>query len=60
VQLATRVPLSTHKAVKLHCVRTDQSVMAFVVAALRERLARETKPATPRRTARPTVPAEPA
>ena len=41
VQLATRIPASTHKAVKLHCITTEQTVMDFTVAALREKLARE-------------------
>lgn len=52
VQLATRIPRVVHRELKLHCVKSDQSVMAFVVAALRERLAREARPATPRRPAR--------
>ena len=41
VQLATRIPKSLHRRVKLHCVHTDTSVMAFVVEALREKLARQ-------------------
>ena len=53
VQLATRVPASVHRAVKLHCVRSDQSLMAFVVAALREKLARETAPVKRGRKAAP-------
>jgi predicted HicB family RNase H-like nuclease len=40
VQLATRIPKSLHRELKLHCVNADQSVMDFVVASLRERLAR--------------------
>lgn len=40
VQLATRVPQSLHRSVKVHCVRTDRSVMAFVTDALREKLDR--------------------
>jgi hypothetical protein len=38
VQLATRIPRSLHRALKLHCVETGQSVMGFVVAALGEKL----------------------
>jgi len=41
VQLATRVPKRLHRALKLQCVRTDTSVMAFVVAAVKEKLARD-------------------
>ena len=46
VQLATRIPRSVHRAVKLHCVRTDTTLMAFVTAALREMLDRDTREAT--------------
>ncbi len=38
VQLATRVPKSLHRQLKLHCVQSDTSVMGFVVAALEEKL----------------------
>jgi len=41
VQLATRVPRDLHRRVKAHCIRADISMMAFVVRALEERLARE-------------------
>ncbi len=41
VQLATRIPKDLHRQLKLHCVQTDTSVMDFVVAALRDKLARE-------------------
>jgi predicted HicB family RNase H-like nuclease len=41
VQLATRIPKSLHRQLKLHCVQTDTSVMDFVVAALRDKLTRE-------------------
>ena len=41
VQLATRIPKTLHRQLKLHCVHTDSSVMDFVVAALGEKLARE-------------------
>ena len=30
-----------HRALKLHCVETEQTLMQFVVAALREKLARK-------------------
>lgn len=41
VQLATRIPKALHRELKLHCVRTDVSVMEFVVKALEEKLSRE-------------------
>jgi len=41
VQLATRIPKVLHRELKLHCVRTDVSVMEFVVKALEEKLSRE-------------------
>jgi predicted HicB family RNase H-like nuclease len=40
VQLATRIPKTLHRELKLHCVTADVSVMDFVVNALRERLGR--------------------
>lgn len=39
-QLATRIPQKLQRAMKLHCVETEQTVMAFVEAALREKLRR--------------------
>ena len=42
VQLATRVPKDLHRKVKVHCVKSDVSVMAFVVQALAEKLKRDT------------------
>lgn len=42
VQLATRIPKSLHRELKLYCVQSDTSVMAFVVEALREKLGRST------------------
>ena len=45
VQLATRLPKRLHRALKLHCVVTEQTVMGFVVAALREKLGRRRKSA---------------
>ena len=41
VQLATRIPKTLHRQLKLHCVRADTSLMDFVVEALREKLTRE-------------------
>jgi hypothetical protein len=43
VQLATRIPKPLHRELKLHCVKSDQSVMQFVVDSLEEKLSRETK-----------------
>jgi len=40
VQLATRIPKSLHRELKLHCVKADVSVMDFVVSALEEKLAK--------------------
>jgi hypothetical protein len=41
VQLATRIPKTLHRQLKLHCVERESSVMDFVVTALREKVARE-------------------
>jgi hypothetical protein len=41
VQLATRIPKTLHRELKLHCVKADTSVMDFVVRSLEEKLARE-------------------
>ena len=41
VQLATRIPKTLHRTLKLHCVTADTTVMDFVVTALEEKLARE-------------------
>ena len=43
VQLATRIPKALHRALKLHCVTTDTSLMDFVVAALDEKQKRDGK-----------------
>ena len=40
VQLATRIPKTLHRQLKLHCVTSDTSVMDFVVESLEEKLAR--------------------
>lgn len=42
VQLATRIPKPLHRAVKMHCTATDQSVMDFTTKALEEKLAADT------------------
>lgn len=42
VQLATRIPKTLHREVKLSCVRSDVSVMKFVVQAIAEKLQRDT------------------
>ena len=39
MQLATRIPKSLHRQVRLHCVDAGTSVMAFVAQAIREKLA---------------------
>jgi hypothetical protein len=44
VQLATRIPKALHRDLKLHCVTHDQSVMGFVTAAIREKLASPSAP----------------
>ena len=40
VQLATRIPKTLHRQLKLHCVTSDTSVMDFVVGSLEEKLAK--------------------
>ena len=52
VQLATRIPKALHRELKLHCVQTDVLVMAFVVQALEDKLAREPGAKSERRRAR--------
>lgn len=37
-QMAFRVPLDLHKAVKVHCVATDQTIASFVTRALERAL----------------------
>ena len=39
--MATRIPKALRRELKLHCVHADMSVMEFVVAALKEKLARQ-------------------
>ena len=43
VQLATRIPKSLHRSMKLHCVTAESSVMDFVVKAIEDKLARDGK-----------------
>ena len=38
IQLATRIPKTLHREIKLHCVSLGISVMEFVAAALEDRL----------------------
>jgi predicted HicB family RNase H-like nuclease len=52
VQLATRIPKHLHRELKLHCVKSDVSVMEFVVKALEEKLQREAGGRSERRRAR--------
>ena len=37
-QLATRVPARLHRAIRVHCVQQNTSVMQFVAEALADRL----------------------
>jgi hypothetical protein len=41
-QFATRIPKSLRVEIKLHCVKTDTSVMDFVAQAITEKLQRDT------------------
>ena len=50
IQLATRIPRSLHRDIKLHCVANSISVMEFVAAALETKLRRSSK--STRRSAR--------
>jgi hypothetical protein len=43
-QLATRIPKSVHRELKLYCVTQDIALMHFVVAAIEEKLGRKTRP----------------
>ncbi len=45
IQLATKIPRTLHRAVKMHCIKVDTSLMAFIVTALGEKLARDGKKA---------------
>ena len=48
VELATRIPKSLHRALKLHGVTAETSVMDYVVRVIEERLARSTRTPAPR------------
>ena len=48
-QLATRVPHSLHRRLRIHCVTHDLILMHFVVAAIEEKLARSPGAAAKRR-----------
>jgi predicted HicB family RNase H-like nuclease len=48
IQLATRIPKGLHREIKLYCVQGGISVMAFVAAALEEKLRKSGK-RSPRR-----------
>lgn len=43
VQLATRIPKSLHRRMKLHAVTAETTLLAFVVEAIEEKLARDAK-----------------
>jgi predicted HicB family RNase H-like nuclease len=45
-QLATRIPKSLHRKLKLHCVTSEVSVMDFVTKAIGEKLAASSGTAT--------------
>ncbi|HZP41040.1 MAG TPA: hypothetical protein VFD84_05975 [Candidatus Binatia bacterium] len=51
VQLATRIPKQLHRELKLFCVKSDVSVMDFVVSALEDKLQRESRSRERRRRA---------
>ncbi|HXJ34485.1 MAG TPA: hypothetical protein VMS22_10660 [Candidatus Eisenbacteria bacterium] len=40
IQLATRIPKTLHREIKLHCVSLGISVMEFVADALEDKLRR--------------------
>jgi hypothetical protein len=46
--LATRIPKSLHRAVKLRCVERDMSAMTFIIEAVQEKLARAASRGRPR------------
>jgi hypothetical protein len=52
VQLATRIPKQLHRELKLYCVKSDVSVMDFVVSALQDKLGRDARGGRERRRAR--------
>jgi len=42
-QFTARIPRRLHRTLKVHCVATDVSLMRFVMAAIVEKLRRETR-----------------
>jgi hypothetical protein len=48
VQLATRLPKSLHRKVRLHCLKAETTMMQFLAAALREKLAKASHGERPR------------
>ena len=44
VQMATRIPASLLRKVRVHCVEQERSIMDFVADALREKLRRSGVP----------------
>mgnify|MGYP001367725695 CR=1 FL=1 len=52
VQLATRIPKVLHRELKLYCVKSDVSVMDFVVGALQDKLSRESRGSSGKRRSR--------
>ena len=43
VQLATRIPKTLRREMKLHCVTAETTVLAFIVEAIEEKLGRDEK-----------------
>jgi predicted HicB family RNase H-like nuclease len=43
-QLATRIPKSLHRELKLHCVTHEIAVQDFVTKSIEEKLGRKTGP----------------
>lgn len=41
VQLATRIPKTLHRELKVYCVKADTPLMRFVVDAIAEKLKRD-------------------
>ena len=46
--LGTRIPKSLHRTLRLHCLKAETSMMEFLVAALREELAKASHGEGPR------------
>lgn len=43
VQLATRIPISLRRKMKLHCITTETTMVDFIVAAIEEKIGRDAK-----------------